>query len=303
MISPLSLVLGPDHGDVGALARRPRRGRRAVSGHRPHPPRRVPRPPRACRTRSCSRDSRRPDRSALELTSPSGEDVDDRPRRRTDRDPRDGRRLGARRRAARPRRLGGAPAGRGPGRRERDRARPRVPLRTTSGTIRTGMSGFSYPEWIGEIYPAGHEAQRTCSRRTRRSSPPSRSTCRSVATRCRRRSTSGATRCPDGFHVRDEGEPAHHDVKRLVDTKDDVAEIVTTCIAGCRDTSARSCSSSIRTRSSTRRSSTRSARTSSPGLRYALEPRHESFMTAEAHEMLRRNGLVAVPERLLLRAA
>jgi uncharacterized protein YecE (DUF72 family) len=158
-----------------------------------------------------------------------------------------------------------------------------------AGTIRVGMSGFSYPEWIGEIYPVGTKRKGMLAEYAKIFPAVE------INTSFRRTpiETTIATwrdTVPDGFVFSMKANQRITHWKRLVDAADDLAEFVTTS-QGLRDRLGpvlfqtppnlpfdegvidAFCSGLV------------------PGCRYALEPRHDSFMTPAAHETLRRHGL------------
>jgi uncharacterized protein YecE (DUF72 family) len=157
------------------------------------------------------------------------------------------------------------------------------------GTIRTGMSGFSYPEWIGEIYPEGTKRKDMLATYAtifpavevnmsyrRNPLPKTIDTWRDTV--------------PDGFTFAMKANQRITMWKRLVDTKDDVAEIVT-LYRGLQDHLGPVLFQLHPTTQFDAAIIEAFCRDLVPGQSYALEPRHESFMTAEAQDTLRRHCL------------
>ena len=151
------------------------------------------------------------------------------------------------------------------------------------------MSGFSYPEWIGEIYPEGTK-RKDMLREYAKIFPVV-----EINMTFRRRpeaKTMDTWRdaVPDGFTFAMKANQFITHYRRLVDTKADVDEFVTT-VKGLRD---RLGPILFQLHPTTRFTETLVddfAADLVPGLRYAIEPRHESWMTPEAHETLRRHGI------------
>jgi uncharacterized protein YecE (DUF72 family) len=157
------------------------------------------------------------------------------------------------------------------------------------GTIRVGMSGFSYPEWIGEIYPEGTKRKDMLATYAtifptveinmsyrRNPLPKTIDTWRDTV--------------PDGFTFAMKANQRITMWKSLVDTKDDVADGVA-IYRGLQDHLGPILFQLHPRTKFDAAVIDAFCRDLVPGQSYVLEPRHESFMTPEAHETLRRNGL------------
>ncbi len=155
--------------------------------------------------------------------------------------------------------------------------------------IRVGMSGFSYPEWIGEIYPAGTKRKDMLA--TYATIFPS----VEINMTFRRRpevKTMEKWRdaVPDGFTFAMKANQFITHYRRLVDTKQDVDEFVTT-VKELRDRLGPILFQLHPTTKFDDRVVDAFCADLVPGLLYAIEPRHESWMTPEAHEGLRKHGI------------
>jgi uncharacterized protein YecE (DUF72 family) len=158
-----------------------------------------------------------------------------------------------------------------------------------AGTIRVGMSGFSYPEWIGEIYPEGTKRKDMLATYAtifpaveinmsyrRNPLPKTIDTWRDAA--------------PDGFTFAMKANQRITMWKRLVDTTDDIAEGMT-IYRGLQD----HLGPVLFQLHPTTRYDPDVFDAFCAGLvaggRYALEPRHESWLTPDAHEQMRRHDV------------
>ncbi len=155
--------------------------------------------------------------------------------------------------------------------------------------IRVGMSGFSYPEWIGEIYPEGTKRKDMLATYAtifpaveinmsyRRNPLP-------------KTIDSWREAVPDGFTFAMKANQRITMWKSLVDTKDDVAEGVTIY----RELREHLGPILFQLHPRTQFDADvidAFGKDLVGGQLYALEPRHESFMTPEAADVLRRNSL------------
>ena len=151
------------------------------------------------------------------------------------------------------------------------------------------MSGFSYPEWIGEIYPVGTKRRDMLATYAtifpvveinmsyrRNPLPKTIDTWREAV--------------PDGFTFAMKANQRITMWKNLVDTKEDVAAGVT-IYRELRDHLG-PILFQLHPRTQFNADVIDAfGKDLVPGHLYALEPRHESFMTPEAQDVLRRNGL------------
>jgi uncharacterized protein YecE (DUF72 family) len=151
------------------------------------------------------------------------------------------------------------------------------------------MSGFSYPEWIGEIYPEGTKRKDMLATYAtifpaveinmsyrRNPLPKTIDTWRDAA--------------PDGFTFAMKANQRITMWKRLVDTSEDVKGCVE-IYRGLQDHLGPVLFQLHPTTQFDAAVIDAFCAGLVPGLSYVLEPRHASFMTSEAHETLRRNGL------------
>jgi uncharacterized protein YecE (DUF72 family) len=158
-----------------------------------------------------------------------------------------------------------------------------------TNTIKVGMSGFSYPEWIGEIYPEGTKRKDMLATYAtifpiveinmsyRRNPLP-----RTIDT--------WREAVPDGFTFAMKANQRITMWKRLVGTAEDVREIVT-LYGGLHDHLGPILFQLHPTMQFDAGVIDAFGKDLVGGPQYVLEPRHASFMTPEAHEALRRNGL------------
>jgi uncharacterized protein YecE (DUF72 family) len=157
------------------------------------------------------------------------------------------------------------------------------------GTIRVGMSGFSYPEWIGEIYPVGTKRKDMLATYAtifpvveinmsyrRNPLPKTIDTWRDAV--------------PDGFTFAMKANQRITMWKRLVDTADDIAEGIA-LYRGLQDHLGPILFQLHPTTQYDAGVFEAFCTGLVPGGLYALEPRHESWMTADAHDVLRRHGV------------
>lgn len=158
-----------------------------------------------------------------------------------------------------------------------------------SGTIKIGMSGFSYPEWIGEIYPQGTKRKDMLAayatifpvveiNMTFRRRPE-------VRTMEKWRDA-----VPDGFTFAMKANQFITHYRRLVDAGEDVKEFVTTV----KNLGDRLGPILFQLHPTTKFGVSLVddfAGDLVPGFAYAIEPRHESWMTPDAYETLRRHGV------------
>ena len=158
-----------------------------------------------------------------------------------------------------------------------------------ANTIRVGMSGFSYPEWIGEIYPQGTKRKDMLAAYAtifpvveinmtfrRRPEVKTMETWRDAV--------------PDGFTFAMKANQFITHYRRLVDAGEDIKEFVTT-VRNLRDRLGPILFQLHPTTKFGVSLVDDFAAELVPGLSYAIEPRHESWMTPEAHEVLRRHGI------------
>lgn len=157
------------------------------------------------------------------------------------------------------------------------------------GTIKVGMSGFSYPEWIGEIYPEGTK------RKDMLAAYATIFPAVEINMTFRRRPEAKTMEkwreaVPDGFTFAMKANQFITHYRRLVDAGEDVREFVTT-VQNLRD---RLGPILFQLHPTTKFGTTLVddfAGDLVPGLSYAIEPRHESWMTQQAQETLRRHGV------------
>lgn len=157
------------------------------------------------------------------------------------------------------------------------------------GIVRVGMSGFSYPEWIGEIYPRGTKRKDMLATYAtifpaveinmsyrRNPLPKTIDTWRDAVA--------------DGFTFAMKANQRITMWKRLVDTADDIAESMT-IYRGLQD----HLGPVLFQLHPTTRFDAAVFDAFCAGLveggRYALEPRHASWMTSQARDTLRHHGV------------
>jgi uncharacterized protein YecE (DUF72 family) len=158
-----------------------------------------------------------------------------------------------------------------------------------ANTITVGMSGFSYPEWIGEIYPEGTKRKDMLATYAtifptveinmsyrRNPLPKTIDTWREAV--------------QDGFTFAMKANQRITMWKRLVGTAEDVQEIVT-LYRGLQENLGPILFQLHPATQFDADVIDAFGKDLVGGQTYVLEPRHASFMTPEAHEVLRRNGL------------
>lgn len=157
------------------------------------------------------------------------------------------------------------------------------------GTIKVGMSGFSYPEWIGEIYPQGTK------RKDMLAAYATIFPVVEINMTFRRRPEAATMEkwrdlVPDGFTFAMKANQFITHYRRLVDAGEDIKEFVTTV----RNLGDRLGPILFQLHPTTKFGDALVndfAADLVPGFSYAIEPRHESWMSSEAYEVLGRNGI------------